>query len=64
MQRAGIRGAPHACRHFYGTQVLALANGDLRVAQELLRHASPKTTAIYTLVDDTKRRSALMGLPS
>ncbi len=28
-----------------------------------LRHQSPATTAIYTQVDDTERRAAVLGLP-
>lgn len=38
----------HRLRHFYGSQVRRAAHGDLRVAQEALRHASPTQTAVYT----------------
>lgn len=64
MQRAGVPGTPHALRHWFGTHALRAAGGDLRVAQELMRHASPATTAIYTLVDDDRRRAAIDALPA
>lgn len=38
----------HRLRHYYGSQVRRAAGGDLRIAQEGLRHTDPKTTAIYT----------------
>lgn len=50
MVRAGIRGKPHQLRHWYGTTLLD-AGVDLRIVQELMRHESPATTAIYTKVD-------------
>lgn len=53
----------HQLRHWFGTNVLRSAGGNLRVAQELLRHASPATTAIYTLVEDRERREAVQRLP-
>lgn len=38
----------HRLRHYYGSQVRRAAAGDLRIAQEGLRHADPKETATYT----------------
>lgn len=38
----------HRLRHYYGSQVRRAAGGDLRIAQEGLRHADPKQTAVYT----------------
>lgn len=64
MRRAGIRGSGHRLRHWYGTHALKAAGGNVRVAQELLRHASLATTAVYTEVDDAERRAALNALPS
>lgn len=64
MDRAGVPGTPHAGRHFYGTQALRASGGNLRVAQRALRHASPATTAIYTLVADEELRHAIEGIPA
>jgi integrase/recombinase XerC len=43
----GIPSSLHKLRHWYATEVYA-ASLDLRLTQELLGHASPTTTAIYT----------------
>lgn len=59
--RLGIEGATHRARHTYGTMLLR--NGaNLRVVQELMRHASLSTTAVYLGVDDDERRTAIDGL--
>lgn len=48
----------HTLRHRFGT-VAYQATGDIRSVQELLGHASPTTTAIYTkITDDAMRRAA------
>ena len=62
-RRAGVSGSAHNLRHYFGTQTLHSSGGNLRVAQEALRHASPATTAIYTQVDDEQVRAAIAGLP-
>ncbi len=54
----GLTESLHQLRHMFGTQILR-ATKDLRVAQEALRHASPATTAIYTLVNVDDVRSAV-----
>jgi integrase/recombinase XerD len=59
----GHPATAHMLRHWFGTNVLRAANGNLLVAQQLLRHASPATTAIYCMVESTERTSAVEALP-
>lgn len=63
LRRCGYPGTAHQLRHSFGTEVLRSSGGNLRIAQELLRHSSPATTAVYTRVDDTERRAAVLALP-
>lgn len=53
----------HRLRHWYGTSIYK-ATKDIRRTQELLRHASPSTTAIYTLVSSEERLAAIQTLPT
>lgn len=66
LRRAGVpTGGPHRLRHTYATRLVQ--NGEnLRVVQELLRHASLQTTQIYTGVTFDQQRVALdrLGLPN
>lgn len=64
LRRAGVDATCHQARHWYGTESLHSAGGNLRVAQELLRHASPATTARYTRIDDEQMRAAVDALPT
>jgi integrase len=43
----GIDASAHQLRHWFGTRTYAESR-DLRVVQELMGHASPDTTAVYT----------------
>jgi site-specific recombinase XerD len=58
MVRARVSGKPHSLRHFYGTE-LVRADVNLRVVQQLMRHESPASTAIYTDVDYDQLRDGI-----
>lgn len=59
----GIEGGIHRCRHTYGTRLLR-SGVHIRKVQQLMRHASLKTTATYTAVDEDELRDAILLLPS
>lgn len=62
IKRAGVEGSAHQLRHWFGTELLR-GGADLRIVQELMRHADPRTTAIYTQVNDDQQREAIQVLP-
>lgn len=53
----------HRLRHWCLTRIQE-AHGDLRLTQEIARHASPATTARYTLVAGGRRAEAVRALPT
>lgn len=57
----GIDATMHQLRHWFGTQVWSVTK-DMRVTQELLRHASPATTAIYSAYDKELAAQAIAHL--
>ena len=59
----GIPETLHQLRHFYGTEVYRASGHDLRLTQELLRHRSPASTAIYTALDPDRGPSVVALLP-
>ena len=58
MRRAGLDTTPHQLRHWFGTSLVE-ADVNLRVVQELMRHASPSTTAIYSAVRLDQRAAGI-----
>lgn len=59
----GISHTFHTLRHWFGTQTLRANGGDLRQSQELMRHQSPVSTAIYTWVDPKAAAVTVASLP-
>lgn len=51
----------HTIRHRFATRAYAVG-GDLRAVQELMGHASPRTTAIYAAVPDGALHAAVAGV--
>jgi integrase/recombinase XerD len=57
----GIKATPHTCRHTFATR-LVRAGVDRDVVQELLGHASPMSTAIYTHADWPDLQAAVAAI--
>lgn len=53
---------PHMLRHLFGTQCYEDSDGDLRLVQELMGHASPTSTAIYTAFSRPKAERVVRNL--
>lgn len=62
MARAGIPGSAHSLRHWFASELLR-QGADIRVVQQLLRHASLATTERYLHVDQDQRQAAIIRLP-
>lgn len=63
MRRIGLPDVTmHRFRHWWATELLR-AGANLRTVQELLGHASPAQTAIYTQITDEQRQIAVAALP-
>lgn len=61
MHSIGVDATMHQLRHWFGTRTLRVIK-DLRVVQELMGHADPSTTAIYTAFCNEDGRAAVDGL--
>jgi len=57
----GVEATAHQLRHWFATNLYG-ATHDLRLTQEMLGHASPQTTAIYTQFDAKAARKAVTSL--
>ncbi|MGC4855046.1 hypothetical protein ACLQ24_17060 [Micromonospora sp. DT4] len=53
----------HRLRHWHGTYVHQAADGDIRVTQELLGHASPNTASVYVATIGGAKAAAVHALP-
>lgn len=60
----GIPHTLHTLRHRFGTMVYAASGRDLRATQELMRHVTPVSTAIYTWVSPGHLADAVGRLPA
>lgn len=59
----GIRHTLHSLRHRFGTTVYEASGRDLRTTQELLRHRTPVSTALYTWVSPGHLATAVDRIP-
>lgn len=62
LARTGSPATAHQLRHWFATE-LVRSGADVFTTQQLMRHQSPATTAIYTLIASDKGREALSRLP-
>lgn len=63
LRSQGIKATQHQLRHWFGTKCYQQSNRDLRLTQELMRHKSPLSTAIYTYVDPKEMANIVTALP-
>lgn len=61
MIRCRVSGTAHSLRHYFCTELVE-RGADLRVVQELARHAELTTTAAYVAASDARQRIALEKL--
>ena len=59
---SALTATMHQARHYFGTTMYR-ARRDLRATQELMRHSSPTTTAMYTLVEDSELSELVESVP-
>lgn len=56
--------SPHAARHTAATTLLEATDGDVRLVQEVLGHATLETLRVYTEITDKRKRAAYQRLGS
>jgi integrase/recombinase XerC len=54
--------SPHTLRHTAATTLLEATNGDVRLVQEVLGHATLETLKIYTEITDKRKQAAYQRL--
>jgi len=54
--------SPHTARHTAATTLLEATDGDVRLVQEVLGHATLSTMTIYTEITDRRKRDAYVRL--
>ncbi|HZU76076.1 MAG TPA: tyrosine-type recombinase/integrase [Dehalococcoidia bacterium] len=54
--------SPHAARHTAATTLLEATDGDVRLVQEVLGHATLETLRVYTEITDRRKRAAYKRL--
>jgi site-specific recombinase XerD len=54
--------SPHAARHTAATTLLEATDGDVRLVQEVLGHATLETLRVYTEITDRRKRAAYQRL--
>lgn len=59
----GIESTMHSLRHWHGTYIYRVSGRDLRLTQEVMRHRSPVSTAVYTLIEPSESASVVAKLP-
>lgn len=59
----GITHTLHSIRHWFGTKAYRASGRDLRQTQELMRHQSPVSTAIYSWMDPDEAAETVASLP-
>jgi integrase len=64
LRSIGVDDTFHSLRHWFGTNAYRASGRDLRITQELMRHRTPVTTAIYTYVDPAEASTAVANLPA
>lgn len=64
LRSVGIDATMHQLRHRFGTQVYKAAGGDLRATQEAMRHATSRSTEIYTYVSRPRIAEVVAAIPT
>ncbi len=60
----GVPDTMHSLRHWCGTWTYRVSGRDFRLTQEMLRHRSPSSTAMYTWVDPGELAEVADRLPT